>query len=365
MKKTHTPIPPGGEAPPHPAIPLTGRAATLLFVCALLAMGYLVLRDFIVPLVWAGILTYVSWPLNRWIHHRVGLGAGFSALLTTLLFAILIVVPLLFGGALLADEFADAYHAAREWLASGSPRLPEALARIPWLGERLQELLARVATDPEVIRSWLAEHAGQWLHQVRELLGAIGRNAFKLGIALLALFFFLRDGDRLAVQMRMVLRQWLGSGAREYWRSMVDTTRGVVFGLVLTALAQGVLAGLGYWVAGAGAPLLLGALTALLALVPFGAPLVWGSVGAWLLLAGAFWPGIGVLLWGALVVSMIDNLVRPLAISSSTRIPFLVVFIGVLGGLQAFGLVGLFVGPVILAVMLAVWRELFKFVPSH
>ncbi|MEA3276350.1 MAG: AI-2E family transporter, partial [Pseudomonadota bacterium] len=126
---------------------------------------------------------------------------------------------------------------------------------------------------------------------------------------------------------------------------------------VLTALAQGALAGLGYWVAGAGAPVLLGALTALLALVPFGAPLVWGSVGVWLLLTDAFWPGVGVLLWGALVVSMIDNLVRPLAISSSTRIPFLAVFIGVLGGLQAFGLVGLFIGPVILAVMLAVWRE--------
>ncbi|MEA3274646.1 MAG: AI-2E family transporter, partial [Pseudomonadota bacterium] len=229
MERSQTPVPPRAEES-DPALPLAGRTAALLFLGALLALGYLVLRDFIVPLVWAGILTYVSWPLYRWLHHPVGLRTNLSALLMTLLIAILIVLPLLFGGALLADEFADAYQNVREWLGSGSPQLPEALLHIPWLGERLQELLERVVAEPEVIRSWLAEDAGQWLQRVREILGAIGRNAFKLGIALLALFFFLRDGERLVAQMRSVLQRWLGRGAQEYWRSMADTTRGVVFG---------------------------------------------------------------------------------------------------------------------------------------
>jgi predicted PurR-regulated permease PerM len=110
-------------------------------------------------------------------------------------------------------------------------------------------------------------------------------------------------------------------------------------------------------VAGLDTPALLGALTALLALVPFGAPLVWGAAGLWLLATGELWAGIGLLLWGALIVSMIDNVIRPLAISSAARVPFFLVLLGVFGGLRAFGLVGLFLGPIVLTVMLAVWRE--------
>lgn len=353
---TDPPPKPHSQEPPQSwAIP--GRAIAALFFAALLALGYLVVQSFVVPLLWAGILTYVAWPLHRWMHYRIGLGANLSALLITLVLSVLIVVLMGFGGTQLADELAATYRDLREWLAASPPQIPEFLGGIPGLGERLQELLVRVVAEPEVIRSWLAENAGQWVQQTREVLGAIGRNAFKLSFALLALFFFLRDGEQLVAQIQTVLQRWLGDGARDYWSAMVATTRGVVYGLVLTALAQGALAGFGYWVAGAVSPLLLGMLTALFALVPFGAPLIWGSTGIWLLTAGEVWGGIGVLVWGGLVVSMIDNVVRPLAISSATRIPFLVVFIGVLGGLQAFGLVGLFVGPVILAVMLAVWRE--------
>jgi predicted PurR-regulated permease PerM len=134
-------------------------------------------------------------------------------------------------------------------------------------------------------------------------------------------------------------------------------TKAVVWGLVATALAQGALAGLGYWWAGVDAPVLFGAVTALVAMLPFGAPFVWGSIGIWLLVSGNLTAGIGLLVWGALVVSWIDNLIRPLVISSATRIPFLLVLFGVLGGLAAFGLIGLFLGPVILAVLVAVWRE--------
>jgi predicted PurR-regulated permease PerM len=105
------------------------------------------------------------------------------------------------------------------------------------------------------------------------------------------------------------------------------------------------------------APVFWGAATGVVALLPFGAPLVWGSIGAWLVLRGDVGAGLGLLLWGALAVSWIDNLVRPLIISGVAKVPFLLVMFGVLGGLAAFGLIGLFVGPVALAVLLAVWRE--------
>jgi predicted PurR-regulated permease PerM len=117
------------------------------------------------------------------------------------------------------------------------------------------------------------------------------------------------------------------------------------------------VAGVGYWWAGLAAPLLLGAITAVVALLPFGTPFTWGPIGLWLILSGQTAAGIGLLLWGTLVVSWIDNLVRPLVISGATHIPFPLILFGVLGGLAAFGMVGLFVGPVVLAILMAVWRE--------
>ncbi len=117
------------------------------------------------------------------------------------------------------------------------------------------------------------------------------------------------------------------------------------------------LAGLGYWGAGVRAPVLLAVMTSLVALVPWGTPLVWLPVAAWLLLTGHTAAGIGLLLWGMLVVSWVDNLLRPLVISNAAHIPFLLVLFGVIGGAAAFGLIGLFVGPVILAMAVGLWRE--------
>jgi predicted PurR-regulated permease PerM len=189
------------------------------------------------------------------------------------------------------------------------------------------------------------------------LLGDLGLNALRFAVALLTAFFLFRDGDRLLAEARRVLQGLLGERVHGYFEAAGSTTRAVVYGLLLAALVQGVMAGLGYWVAGVAAPVFWGATTALVALIPFGAPLIWGSIGIWLLARGDTAAGVGLLLWGALAVSWIDNLVRPLVISGVARIPFLLVLFGVLGGLAAFGLIGLFVGPVILAILLALWRE--------
>lgn len=154
-----------------------------------------------------------------------------------------------------------------------------------------------------------------------------------------------------------MLQSLLGARVRAYFDAVGDTTRAVVYGLLLAAIVQGFMAGLGYWAAGISAPVFWGAATAMLALIPFGATLVWVPMGLWLLLTGHFAAGVGLLLWGMLAVSWIDNLVRPMVISGVSNVPFLIVLFGVLGGLGAFGLIGLFVGPVILAVLLAIWRE--------
>jgi predicted PurR-regulated permease PerM len=215
----------------------------------------------------------------------------------------------------------------------------------------------RIARDPGALGDELRQLADRSFGEVTKIAGGVGRNIVKLLFAVLTLFFMYRDGKAFAAQIASVLEQILGRRVHNYIDAIGQTVKAVVYGLVLAALAQGTLAGLGYWAAGVEAPVFLGAFTATAAMIPFAVPFVWITVGSWLLLSGKTAAGIGLLVWGATAVSWIDNIVRPLVISSSTRIPFLLVLFGVLGGLTAFGLVGLFVGPVILAVLIAVWRE--------
>lgn len=341
----------------HVAATLTRRVILGLLLGGLLLLSYAVLHLFLAPLAWAGILAYATWPLYARLRRALRGNATGSALIMTLLLTAAFVLPLLWLIALLRDELGAAYAAVAAYLAQGPHPLPEFIAGIPWLGDRLQEFLDQLAADPAAAR----ERIGHWVEQrtgeILDLLGGVGRNAAKLGLALIAVFFLYRDGENLLQQAQRVLHRFLGARVGAYLAAAGAMTQAVVYGLVLTALAQGALAGLGYWAAGLEAPVLLAALTVLVALIPFGTPFVWGSIGVWLLLNGQVAAGTGLLLWGALVVSWVDNLVRPLVISSATRVPFLLVMFGVLGGLAAFGLVGLFLGPVILAVLVAVWRE--------
>jgi predicted PurR-regulated permease PerM len=221
----------------------------------------------------------------------------------------------------------------------------------------LQELLEAVRRDPSALGTALSEMATRLFGEMGGVMGGVGRNLAKMGFAVLALFFLYLSGEDLLRQVRLAARGLLGARVEGYVEAIGATTRAVVYGLVLTALAQGVMAGIGYAAVGFSAPLLLGALTVLTALIPFGTPFVWGSLALWLVLTGETGKGLALFLWGAVVVSWVDNLVRPLVISSATRIPFLLVMFGVLGGVAAFGLIGLFLGPVVLAVALAVWRE--------
>ena len=218
-------------------------------------------------------------------------------------------------------------------------------------------MLRQLSADPAAIKEQFVMTLEQSSVEVSKLIGGVGRNVAKLFFAVLSMFFLLRDGPRLVREARAVLEGILGPRVHDYLDAIGATTQAVVYALVLGAIAQGTVAGIGYFFAGVEAPVLMGAITVLIALIPFGAPLVWGSLALWLLVTGNIGPGIFLLLWGLLAVSWVDNLVRPMVISNATRMPFLLVVFGVLGGVLAFGLVGLFIGPVLLAVSLAIWRE--------
>ncbi len=323
---------------------------------ALLLAGFVVMQPFMAAIAWAAILTYVSWPLHLRVLARLGGRRTWAALVMTLALTLVLGLSLLWAGLLLHSEGLAAVREVARLLESGV-RLPESILSIAWLGPWLQERLNALSGDRAAWGVPISDLADQWGGRAMRLVGDLGLNALRLGFALLTSFFLFRDGERVLAQLRSILYGLLGNRVQGYFEAVGDTTRAVVYGLLLAALAQGLLAGLGYWIVGVRAPVFWGAATAVVALIPFGAPAIWGSIGLWLLLTGQVSAGVGLLLWGALAVSWVDNLVRPLVISGVAKIPFLLVLFGVLGGLVAFGLIGLFVGPVILAILLALWRE--------
>lgn len=336
--------------------PWLRRLVVAAILAGLVVLVFQVLQPFIVPVLWACILAYVSWPLNERLVRLLGGRRSLAAFLMTLLLTAAVIVPVAWLFASIRIEAVAAWHELVATLDRGV-RLPEPLARLPVIGEWLREFTERAARDPNALRAELSGLFDRSFTRIGALAGDVGRNIGKLLIAIISLFFVYRDGERLATQIASLLAQLLGARVHDYVDAVGVTVKAVVYGLVLAALAQGSLAGLGYWVAGLDAPVFLAALTTLAALIPFMVPLVWGGASLWLLAKGATAAGIGLFLWGLLAVSWIDNVVRPLVISNATRIPFLLVLFGVLGGIAAFGLVGLFIGPVILAVMVAVWRE--------
>lgn len=336
---------------------LTRRLILIALLGTFVVLASAVLYRFVIPVAWAAILAYVTWPAYGRMCRMMAGQRTLSAMIMTLLLAAVFVLPLMGLFVLLRSELPLLYKTLTERLAQGQVPIPGFVRDLPYVGAALDEYLRRMAHNPQEVRAQFEQLLRNSTDEVGQVIGGVGRNLAKFAFALLTLFFLYRDGEKVFEQLRRVLQRFLGQAVDGYLAAVGGTTRAVVYGLVLTALAQGLLAGLGYWGAGITTPVLLGAVTALIALIPFGTPVVWGGAAAWLLLTGQTWEGIGLALWGVLVVSWVDNLIRPIVISQATRIPFLIVMFGVLGGVTTFGLIGLFVGPVILAVLMAVWRE--------
>jgi predicted PurR-regulated permease PerM len=269
-----------------------------------------------------------------------------------------VIVPLAWLAVVLRIELLRTYHEMQILFADNGLVLSPAVLKLPWIGDQLKDLSDRIAQDPQHALGFeLRRLTDRSVGQITRILGDVSRNALKLAITVLSLFFVFRGGARFAAQVQRALEQVLGPRVDDYLTAIGQTVKAVIYGLGLSALVLGVLAGIGYWIAGVGAPIFLAALTTICGIIPFAAPLMWGGVGVWLILTGHTVAGVILLIWGAVVIFCVDHFVRPLLISRGAQIPFLVVLFGVLGGLAAFGFVGLFLGPVILAVLLAVWRE--------
>lgn len=325
-------------------------------LAVLLWLSFAVLQEFFLVIAWAVIIAYVMWPLYFRLKLKLNQHTTLSATVMTGLISAVVTLALYGLVNSLQKEVVTVYQELITYLASPPKQLPESFQKFPWLSEVLQPYLDQLNGDQAGIKTQLLDWAKQGLGQFAKFLGSLGRNIISLVFILVTLFFCFRDGQQIIGQLKRVLSLYLGENHNTYLNAAGDTAKAVVYGLVLAALGQGVIAGVGYSVAGVNAPALLGAITALFAMVPMGAPLVWLPVSLGLFVAGSLWQGIGLLLWGVFAISTVDNIIRPLVISGAGRIPFLVVLFGVFGGLKAFGFAGLFLGPIILSVLLAVWR---------
>jgi predicted PurR-regulated permease PerM len=333
----------------------------LLLAAAVMGLGFaclLVLRLFIVPILWAAILAYTGWPLFLRLRSLLRGLNTLTALLMTLIIGCAVVLPLLWILVIVQSELVSAYRMLRPHLAHGTPQLPQLLQRLPWLGTRLQGALQRYSANPGALAQEASSYLLSWASRLGTILGGVGRNVLKLALTLLTLFFFFRDGETIVAQSSGVLRHFFQERLDPYVATAGRMTRAVVYGLLVTAFAQGLIAGVGYAVLGLATPVLLGVLTGILSVVPLaGTAIVWVPTAIWLMLDAHLIRGIILLLWGALLVHPAENVLRPLLISNAMRVPFLLVMFGAIGGLAAFGLVGVFLGPVLLAIAMAVWRE--------
>lgn len=336
---------------------VTQRVLTATLLVILFILCFKVVQFFIVPALWAAILSYVTFPAYNFFHQKVRLSPNISAGIMTVCISLMLGVPVVLGLFVLQQEAVNLYSNLLYRIKVGYVDLPEEIKNIPVIGQQVKDILWKINKDPEAslsaFRAWLQSH----LYYGKVALDVALSTMAKMGMALMTIFFFYRDGISLIKQIRQALRNIIGNRIDDYIDSVGSTTQAVVYGIGLTALAQAILAGIGYYFAGAPSPILLTLMTFVVALIPFGTPFAWMGVSIWLLTQGHTAEAIGLALWGMLVISWVDNLIRPIVISGATKIPFIIIFIGVLGGLTAFGFVGLFIGPVVLAIALAVWRE--------
>jgi predicted PurR-regulated permease PerM len=321
-------------------------------------LGYaliLIFAPFIGPMTWAAFLAFLLYPVNLRLRRRLS-GNGMAAGVLTLLAPIIILLPL----SALSIDFVAQISALMQRLQKSAAELDikslSDLQQFPWIARANGWLEAHTGISAEQVQSWLVSGTREVLKRAASMgggffLGALG-SLLGFAIMLFLLFFFLRDGDAMVARARRLIP--LTEERKErLFRQLSGVTRAIVIGTSVTALLQGLFIGIGFSIAGLPSPVVFGVLAALLSMLPVGgSAFVWGPAVIWLFFDGRWGYAIFMLVWGILL-SGLDNILRPILISGRAKISALAVFIGVLGGIPAFGAIGVIAGPVVLSLVLA------------
>ncbi len=333
------------------------RILGLGLVLLVLAGCFIILRPFLTAVLWAGILTFSTWPVYARLKDSLGGRRTLAASIMTVAIGILLVAPFVIVVLALADNSVLVVTAARSAIDHGLPDPPLWLSQLPLVGGSINEYWRSFVHDG----SALVEEARKLLPTLRSIslvVGeALGVGLVQLGLSVFLAFFLFREGESVAAQLRGVGSRLAGERAQRMFEVAGGTVISVVYGIIGTALAQGLLAGIGLALAGVPAAPLLGLAVFFLSIVPVGPPLVWVPATVWLLMNDSVGWGIFMGLWGFFVISGVDNIIKPWLISRGSRLPFATVLLGVAGGALSFGFIGVFIGPTLLAVGTRMLRE--------
>ncbi len=338
---------------------------TRIAAATLLVMGcLLVLQPFVTALMCAAIVCFSTWPAYDWLVQRTGGRRSVAALVMTLLLLVIMVLPAALLALTLVDTATPAIDWLRETFAHGLPLPPDWVRELPLVGESADAFWRELAANKAKLADAVKKIAPPVQHGVLKAGLLLGEGVIQLSLAAFIAFFLYRDGEILVAAAREAMQRLAGALAPGLLVTVGGTVQGVVYGLVGTAIAQGIVSVIGFAVAGVPGAALLGFLTFMLSMVPIGPPLIWGGATAWLAWQGQTGWAVFMAVYGFVIISGIDNVIKPLLISRGSSLPFALVFLGVMGGVFAFGFVGIFLGPTLLAVGLSVLDEWLRPRPS-
>ena len=333
-------------------------AKTMLTV-GLLLLGLWMVSGVLPALVWAMVIAIAIDPLYLRAEQRL-FGRRHRNMLAggiTLLIALILIVPIAIGISQAAGEVS----AIVAWIGEAQRNgiaVPDWVHQLPALGDSVERWWqANLATPEGATRQLHHINTTNWLDHSRLIGAGLLRRSIILGITLIALFFMLRDRDLIVGQCRVAADHLLGHDGEKILRQAVLSVRGTIDGLVLVGLGEGAVMTVAYVALGVPHPLLLGGITAVAAIIPFGAAVLLVVAAAMLLLQGAPVAAVAVIVLGLTVVGIADHFVRPALIGNATRLPFLWVLIGIIGGVESFSLIGLFIGPATMSVLFLLWRD--------
>ena len=336
--------------------PLIARLLLLLLIAA----GVYFFRGFVVPILAALIIGFASWPLYRRLLALCGGRNALAASLALVAVLLVLVVPLSLALHYALQEAAGLVN----WLLDANRRgagVPPWIEALPLVGERLALYWREHLGEPGALGEWVQILSGQNIGNIYRLVLTTTGHFFSLALTLvfmlITLFFIYKDGERMAGQLDVVGERILPARWQRFSRVVPATVTATVTGMGLIALGEGVVLGVAYWVAGVPSPVLLGVATGFMALIPGGAPLSFTLVSLYLIGSGNLVAGLGLFAWGSIELFIVDKTLRPRLVGGPVKLPFLPTFFGLVGGVQTMGLVGLFVGPVLMALLVAIWRE--------
>ena len=333
--------------------PIAGMA-----IISLIVVGcFIILRPFVSAILWAGILCYSTWPLFIRLANLLRGRRRAAAFLMTLIVTSILVVPFVIVGIKMAGNISQAFDFIKACMIDGPSDPPEWLQNLPLIGTDISAAWHDFSREPEelvaVIKDFFARSKGWFMQRGIDL----GHGILQLMLSVFVSFFFYCHGEKMIARFSIWGKRIVGDSAQRIFHIIGSTIKSVVYGLLGTALAQGILAAIGFSIAGIPSAFLLGLVTFFLGLVPVGPPFVWVPTTLWLFYTGNIGWAIFMGIWGLLVISGVDNILRPYLISLGSKLPFILILLGVIGGMLAFGFIGLFIGPALLAVGYSLIKE--------